>query len=105
MITDAQAEAANDFIRDNADKYAQAKANRTYLDEFRKSKKAILMQEVDGAEHIKAAFAYSHEEYLGVLAGRKEAIYEEEKIKWQMVAAESKIEIWRTQAANNRKGI
>lgn len=34
---------AVDYIIKNAGKFAQAKANRVYLEEFRKSKKALLM--------------------------------------------------------------
>jgi hypothetical protein len=30
-----------DFLRDNAPAYAKAKAERVYMEEFRKSKKAI----------------------------------------------------------------
>ena len=105
MVTDEQAEKANDFIRDSADGYAKAKGERIYLEEFRKTQKAILMQEVDGAEHIKAAYAYSHQEYINVLEGLKEAVIEEERLRWMMVAAQAKIEIWRTQQANSRRGM
>ena len=34
-----------EFLLKNAGKYAQAKAERIYLDEFKKSKKALLMQQ------------------------------------------------------------
>ena len=34
---------AVDYLRDNADKFAKAKAERVYLEEFRKSKKSLLM--------------------------------------------------------------
>lgn len=36
---------AVDFLLKNAGLYAKAKAERVYLEEFRKSKKALLMQE------------------------------------------------------------
>jgi len=42
-----------EFLLKNAGKYAQAKAERIYLDEFRRSKRALLMQE---AEFIKLPF-------------------------------------------------
>lgn len=105
MISDKQAEAANDFIRDNADNHAKAKSNRVYLSEFRKSQKAILMKEVDGPEHVRAAHAYSHPDYIKNLEGLKAAVYEEERLRWKMVAAEAKIDMWRTHQANNRRGI
>ena len=106
MITDQQAEAANDFIRDNAEKYGQAKGNRIYLDEYRKTQKAILIQQAkDGTVQEKESFAYAHPDYKSILDGLKVAVEEEEKIRWQMTAAQAKIEIWRTQQANSRKGV
>ena len=40
MVTEEDAEKANDFIRDHADELGAAKAARVYLEDFRKSKKA-----------------------------------------------------------------
>lgn len=106
MIPDEQAEKANDFIRDKARDYAQAKANRVYLEEFRKSKKAILYQEAPaGTVADKESFAYAHQDYIALLDGLRAAVEAEETLRWQMVAAEARIEVWRTQSANSRKGI
>lgn len=106
MISDEQAEKANDFIRDKARDYAQAKANRVYLEEFRKSKKAILYQEAPaGTVAEKESFAYGHQDYIALLDGLRAAVEAEETLRWQMVAAEARIEVWRTQSANSRKGI
>ena len=105
MITDEQAERASDYIRDNAQTFAQAKANRIYLEEFRKSKKAILIQQIsNGTVQEKESYAYAHDDYRQLLDGLKEAVEQEERIRWMMVAAQTKIEIWRTQSANERKG-
>ena len=38
-----------DFIRDNAPAFAKAKAARIYLEEFRKSKKALCMRTAEEA--------------------------------------------------------
>ena len=105
MITDEQVEKANDFIRDNAGNLAEAKANRVYLEQFRKSKKAMLVQEVSGTVQEREAHAYSHKDYLEILQGLREAVEVEEKLRWQMTAAQTKIEIWRTQSANDRRGV
>ena len=48
MITDQDIEKALDYLRDNAKKAAQAKANREYLDEFKKVLKATIMRELTG---------------------------------------------------------
>lgn len=93
-------------MRDNAPALAQAKAKRVYLEEFRKSKKALLMKEAMLAK-IEAANAqereaYAHPEYLEVLDGLAAAIETEETLKWRMEAARLRVEIWRTESANNR---
>jgi len=97
---------ALDFIRDNATPLAQAKANRIYLEEFRKTQKAILMREAedDGMVTIAAQEreAYSHEKYQKLLLGLKEAVQEEERLRWLMIAAQAKIEVWRSFESSKR---
>lgn len=95
-----------DFIRDNAPAYAKAKAERVYLEEFRKSKKALLMRDAEIAGHKSAVAqereAYASPDYLVVLEGLKAAVEEEETLRWRIVAAQAKIEAWRTIEANRR---
>lgn len=95
-----------DFIRDNAPAYARAKSERVYLEEFRKSKKALLMREAEIAGHKSAVAqereAYAHPDYLVVLEGLKAAVEQEEALRWLIVGAQAKIEAWRTIEANKR---
>jgi len=94
---------AVDYLIANAGKFAEAKSQRVYLEEFRKSKKALLMaQSTESAANAREQFAYAHPEYLALLNGLKAAIEVEEKLKWDMVAAQARVEIWRTEQANNR---
>ena len=103
MISELQAEAANDYIRDSASAYGAAKANRIQLSEFRKSKKALLMNEKLGEpEHVRASHAYAHPDYIALLEDIRAAVDAEEALRWRMKAAELKIEMYRTQQANNR---
>lgn len=94
---------ALDFIRDNATRLAQAKANRVYLDEFRKTLKARLMkssgQEAIGAQEREA---YAHDSYAQHLLALQSAVEEEEALRWLMVAAQAKIDVWRSLNASNR---
>lgn len=95
---------AIDYILANAAKFAAAKADRVYLEEFRKSKKAALMNQSDEkAVNAREQYAYSHQEYLALLEGLKAAVEVEEKLKWDLIAAQSRIEVWRTEQANNRQ--
>jgi hypothetical protein len=45
FITDEEIDKALDYLRDNARDAAQAKANRVYVEEYRKTLKAQLMKE------------------------------------------------------------
>lgn len=97
---------ALNFIRDNAPAYAKAKAERIYIENYRKSKKALLMREAEAAGHKTAALqereAYANEEYVELLRGLQVAVEEEEKLRWLMTGAELKIEIHRTMEASRR---
>ena len=97
---------AVEFIIKNAPEHAKAKARRRYLEEFRKSKKAMLMKEAlerkIEAVNAQEREAYSNPEYIELLKGLAEAIEIEENLSWQMQAAKIKTEIWRTEQANNR---
>jgi len=95
-----------EFLLKNAGKYAKAKSERIYIEEFRKSKKALLMQiaQLKGVETMAAQErdAYANLEYQELLKGLKEAVEVEEKLRWQLIAAQLKVDIWRTEQANNR---
>lgn len=93
--------------RASVDEYAKAKAQAEYLKEFRKSKKAILMIDAEqkglktGQE--RESYAYSHVEYLELLAGLKEATEQAESLRWRMNIAQERINVWRTKEASLRK--
>lgn len=97
---------ALDFLRDNAPAYAKAKAERVYLENFRKSKKALLMRNAELAGHKSAALqereAYADPEYQEVLKALQAATEEEERLRWLMTAAEARIEVWRTLESSRR---
>jgi hypothetical protein len=83
--------------------YAEAKAKRVYLDQFRKSKKAILIQQAPkGTGQDRECFAYAHDEYLEILVGLRDAVELEEKYRFELKAAELRVEIYRTEQANSR---
>ncbi len=104
MITDTEAEKALDYIRDNATKAAQARANRIYVEEYRKTIKAQLMKEsADLPLGAQEREAYSDVKYIQHLNAIREAVEQDEYFRWMLTAAEAKLEAWRTQSANNRK--
>ena len=92
-----------DFILENAGKFSQAKGELAQLECFKSSLKAIMMQK-SGEQTIGAQEreAYAHSEMIALLDGLKAAVEIEEKLKWDITAAELRVEIWRTEQANNR---
>lgn len=98
--------AALDFIRDQAPAYAKAKAERVYLEEFRKSKKALLMRSAELRGHKAAVTqereAYADPEYIEVLQALQAAVENEETLRWRMVAAQARIEAWRSLESSRR---
>ena len=94
---------AVDYILKHATLFAKAKAERTYIEEYRKSLKSILMKRsMETAIGAQEREAYAHPEYVQLLDGLKEAVLIEERLKWDITAATLRVEIWRTEQANNR---
>ncbi len=92
-----------DEILINRKKYAEAKAARIYAEEYRKSLKAIIMKRsMETAVNAQEREAYSDPEYLKLLKGLEEAVEVEESLRWMLIAAQLRIEIWRTQEASAR---
>ena len=95
------------YLYTHGRKYAQAKAQRTYLEEFRKSQKAMLMKSAltDGRAKTAAAAeieAYSDPTYLEMLKGLQEAVEQEETFRWRLISAQARIDVWRSNEASNR---
>jgi hypothetical protein len=99
-------EDAAQTIRDKAPAYGEAKAQRVYLEEFRKSKKSLLMKDAltlgIEAANAQEREAYAHPSYQQLIRGLAEAIEKEETLKWEIEAARLDIEIWRSREATNR---
>jgi hypothetical protein len=94
---------ALDFIRDNAKTIAEARKNVIYLTEYRKSLKSLLMNECKGlSQSASESYAYAHESYIQHLQVLADAVYEAERLRWLMVGAEAKIEVWRSLESSAR---
>jgi len=95
---------AVDYILLNAKHFAKAKAERTALEYYVKSLKSRLM--IDSGQKVISAQerdAYAHEDYKLFIDGIKAATEIEEKLRWDLKAAELRVEIWRTEQANARQ--
>jgi hypothetical protein len=94
---------AIEYIFKHGKAYAKAKAERVYIEEYRKSLKAILMRRsLETAVNAQERDAYSNDEYVALLAGLRAAVETEEEIRWGLVAAQARIDVWRSQEASAR---
>lgn len=100
---------AIEYIFKHGKKFAKAKSERTYLEEYRKSLKALLMQQAQVDGHQTAAAqereAYADERYQDLLKGLKAAVEAEEEVRWGLVAAQARIDVWRSQESSKRQEI
>jgi len=103
FISDEEIDKALDFLRDNARDAAQARADRVYVEEYRKTLKAQLMKEHAGLSAVlQEREAYSDPRYVAHLEAIKEAVRADEFARFMRIAAEAKIDAWRTQSSNSR---
>jgi hypothetical protein len=103
FINEQEIDRALDYLRDNANVAAQARANRIYMEEFRKTVKAQIMSEHDDLPvNAQERNAYADSRYIKHLEALKQAVYEDERHRFLLSAAEAKIEAWRTQQATER---
>ena len=103
MISEEAVETAVHWLASHAEEAAEAKAQRVYAQEMRKSLKAILMNESDAkTASEREAEAYAHPRYQEHLTKLKAAVFEDEKIGALREAAKMRIEAWRSQQANYR---
>jgi hypothetical protein len=92
-----------DFIRDNAEDYAIAKAHRQYLENFRKTVKAQQMKlHLSLPVSAQEREAYASEELQEIDKGIQAAMEEEIRLQWLLTAAQIKCEAWRSIQANSR---
>ena len=95
-----------DELREQAKKYAKDQAHVGYLEEFKKSKLAILMKKAETRGFTTAAAqereARADQEYIGLLEGLEAASEAAEAARYDLKIAEWAIEIWRTRQATKR---
>ena len=94
---------AINFMIKNAEAYSQAKAQVVYLTEYRKTVKAIGFQRsLKNTMAEKEADAYTSAEYISCVEGLREAVAEAERLRWMLVAAQARVDCWRSMEASNR---
>lgn len=99
-------QAAVDYMVAKSKTYAVAEANKVYMEELRKTIKAEQMIEAENLGHKTAAMqereAYASSRYKQHLLALQQAVEVREELRWMLIAAQARIEVWRSQEASNR---
>lgn len=100
-------QAAVDYMIAQSGEYAQAEANKIYMEEMRKTIKAEMMRTAETEGDYKTAAmqereAYASKRYKDHLEALKQAVEKRERLRWMLIAAQARIEVYRTQEASNR---
>lgn len=95
------------YLYTHGRKYAEAKAQRIQMEEYRKSLKAMCMKKALAEGRAKTAAAaemeaYADQSYVAFLKGLEAAVQKEEELRWGLVSAQARIDVWRSQEASNR---
>lgn len=77
-----------------------------FIEEFKKSKLAMLMKVAEVAGHKTVASqereAYADPSYVELIEGLRVSVEEEQRLFWELQVLQYRFEKWRTQQANNR---
>lgn len=91
------------YIMENAPKFAQAKAERVFVENYLRTVKSRLMNEEAGTLGNKEAYAYAHADYELQLKALKEATEREENLKFMLLAAQMRHDTWKTNEYSKRQ--
>ena len=92
-----------EFLQANARPMAEAKAARIYTEESLRAVKSLVMKRhAELTVSAQEREAYASDEYRTALEGLRAAVEAEESLRWMMVAAQAKVEVWRSMEASGR---
>lgn len=91
------------YIMETAPQYAEAKADRVFIENYLRTVKSRLMNEEAGTLGNKEAYAYAHADYELQLKGLRDATKREENLKFMLIAAQMRHDTWKTQEYSKRQ--
>lgn len=91
------------YIQEHAERYAVAKGDVAYTENYLKVVKAQqATKSTSTTIGGKDTDAYASPEYLDAIMANKQAIEEEAHLKWMLTAAQARIEIYKVQEYTKR---
>lgn len=101
-ISQDEVEKALDYLATSAKGYAEAKGRRVWLEERRKIVKAAAFSQAEGTAGERESTAYTSGDYKQCVDDLRDAVVAEETARAWRVAAEAKIEVWRSLESSRR---
>lgn len=92
------------YLAETDEPAANARAMAKYLEQKRKTIKAVGFMKASGTMAEREARSYTTNEYLQFLEDYKAAVYDDELYKNKRKRAELTVEVWRSKNANRRAG-
>lgn len=103
MIDEQSVERAIQWMIDNATEAAQARATREHCEQYRKTLKATLMKEHAASPlGVQEREAYADARYIAHLDALRVAVEQDERMRWLMTAAETRVSAWQTMCRMQR---
>ncbi len=98
---------AVEYLYTHGAKYAEAKAYKGYLEDYTKSLIAQLAIKFISEQKAKSmtqaeSMAHADESYNIHIKGLQAAVEAEEALRWGLISAQARIDVWRSQEASNR---
>ncbi len=104
MLKDKSIEDALDFVRDNAENIGILRGRKAGLDHKIKVFRAQTFLRADGTVGEREARGWTSREVVQAIADLQDTVTELTTMETLFKAAELRIEVWRTQNANMRRG-
>lgn len=104
MVTETQADAAVNYLRDTAEDYGKACGRLAYLDGNLRRIKALEMLTAKGTLGEREAQAYASDAYKQALEQLEEATATRETIRAMRDAAQARFEQWRSENSARKHG-
>ena len=104
MISDSKVEEAIGVIAKNADLIGQLRGQKAYLEHRIKIERGQRFLEATGTVAEREALAWTDTAVHGLCNDYRDTVTELETLLTKFKAAELTTEVWRTQAANARRG-
>lgn len=104
MITDDEAEAAVDYLKQTAAQIGRARGQMEYREGSLRRVKALQLLKFEGSLGEREAKAYASDEYAAALEDHQNAVADYETVRALREAADWQLRVWQSETSSQRQG-